>query len=729
MQDADVVQLGKTHFVLVLKVEDEDHATTDFDENILVLYTKTEDECGSWVATLRHAVHRKLESHYEIGPVIGEGGFARVRLGRCVLTGEPRAIKTMNKNEEHARLFGREVAIIKRVNHPNIVKTYNVYETNRQIHIVMEYMKGGMLYDAIEDGVRFKEQDTAQFMREIIDGIMYLHQQGIVHRDIKPENVLCTSKTPPFHVKISDFGLSSISSAAEMRSNQMLMSTIIGTPEFIAPEIANRQEYTEKVDMWALGMMCYNVICGQLPFDENRDMLSQLRKGISLTFPEKEWDGYSIECRSFVKSLLCTKPEKRLTPLACLMHPWLEQQHPMMSNKIGAHSRMSLFILGQESSVSPLHRLSRRPLSESRVHDQMKKRWFVAYIAVSAANRFEWLINPNKYIRTENASSNTVCKKANSITDYSVSDMPSEASQTSNVFDVEPAFEQSDTEEEGSSSKASISWNTLKAVAEASVLALKRNSGARALIAKRGSEVSVPSSKMSSTASAHSTGTGARAVPVKMESGVSMQGRKVSSLASAQASVVSAQSVKKLTKSNDREEGIGRNEGVMQFAPRKQKGRFVGVEEEAKGCNVVEDSDVDVMKRKGNLRQKLKSALGTDGGRGLSPVRKLSRRFKVELKKRGSQMSGQGSVDLESGLEGLGLLDLDDCEIGLSEDEGPGSSGSGPASLFGKKHRFLLRKRANEEGIMSPMTPLKERGNLSPLAMHSVCTDYGQGSK
>lgn len=729
MQDADVVQLGKTHFVLALKVEDQNNDSTDFDENTLVLYTKTEDECASWVTALRHAANRKLESHYEIGPVIGEGGFARVRLGRCMLTGELRAIKTMNKNEEHARLFGREVAIIKRVNHPNIVKTYDVYETNKQIHIVMEYMKGGMLYDAIEDGIRFKEQDTAQFMREIIDGIMYLHQQGIVHRDIKPENVLCTSKAPPFHVKISDFGLSSISSTAEMRSNQMLMSTIIGTPEFIAPEIANRQEYTEKVDMWALGMLCYNVICGQLPFDENRDMLSQLRKGISLIFPEKEWEEYSMECRSFVKSLLCTNPEKRLTPLACLVHPWLEQQHPMMSNKIGAHSRISQFILEQESFVLSLRPLSGKPLLESSAHGAVKRRWLVAYVAVSATNRLEWLINPNKYIKAKSALPNSGYRKHSSITDDSVSELPGEVSQISTLFDVEPALEQSDTEEEGGSSKASTSWNTLKAAAEASVLALKRNSGARALTAKRGSEASMPSSKMSSTASAHSMSTGAKAVPVKTDSGASTQGGKMSPVTSAQASVANGQAVKKLTKSNDREEGGMRNENVMQFAPRQQRGRYIGGEDDVKGCKMGEDSDLEVAKHKGSLRQKLRCALGTDGGRGLSPVRKLSRRLKEELKKRGSQMSGQGSVDLETRGERLGLLELEDCEIGVSEDEGPGSFGSGPASLFGKKHRFLLSKRAEEEGMMSPMTPLKERGNLSPLAMHSVCINRGQESK
>lgn len=134
----------------------------------------------------------------------------------------------MQKSNAYAKLFGTEIAIIKRVSHPNIVKTLDVYETRSEFHIVMEYMEGGMLYEAIEDGVRFNEDDVAQFMSELLDGVLYLHKIGIVHRDMKPENVLCTSREVPLHVKIADFGLSSITNLAELKANQMLMSTMIG---------------------------------------------------------------------------------------------------------------------------------------------------------------------------------------------------------------------------------------------------------------------------------------------------------------------------------------------------------------------------------------------------------------------------------------------------------------------------------------------------------------------
>lgn len=323
----------------------EKKASRDFNNNLIVLYARSEQDCDVWVSTLRNASQRKLEDFYEVLEIIGEGGFAKVRLGRCLTTNAKCAIKTMNKAEAHAKVLGTEIAIIKQVDHPNIVKTFDVFETSEQIHIVMEYMEGGMLYDSIEDGVKFEEADIVQFMRELLDGLLYLHSMGIVHRDIKPENVLCTSRNTPLHVKIADFGLSSISTVADMKANRMLMSTMIGTPEFVAPEIARQEKYTEKVDMWAMGMLCYNVIARRLPLDDSRDMIQQIQEGISLTFPEPEWELYSSNAKSFVRSLLCPEAEKRLSPLGCLVHRWIEQVKPEQSTKFAAHGRISNLLL------------------------------------------------------------------------------------------------------------------------------------------------------------------------------------------------------------------------------------------------------------------------------------------------------------------------------------------------------------------------------------------------
>jgi hypothetical protein len=239
---ATVTQVGKQIFNLTLQ-----DRSAGAEESKLILNARTEEECKKWVECLHSAATRSLDGYYHVGEVIGEGGFATVRIGQCRRTNRTVAIKTMKKQEEFMQLFGQEIAILKRVDHINIVRTYDLFETDKKIHIVMEYMKGGMLFNAIEDGIIFSEPDVAQLMREILHGVMYLHDHGIVHRDIKPENVLCTDKKPPFLVKLADFGLSKFAQN-NASSADLLMKTMIGTPEFIAPEIARAQEYTSKVD-------------------------------------------------------------------------------------------------------------------------------------------------------------------------------------------------------------------------------------------------------------------------------------------------------------------------------------------------------------------------------------------------------------------------------------------------------------------------------------------------
>lgn len=374
IQDAQVARLGRTHLgIKLFKLER--RAARDFSNDVLVLYARTEHECCTWVSALTNASQRKLEDQYEVLHLIGEGGFAKVRLGRCLVSNEKRAIKTMSKAEAHAKVLGTEVAVIKRVNHPNIVKTYDVFETSEEIHIVMEYMEGGMLYDSIEDGVVFSEADVVQFMRELLDGVLYLHDIGIVHRDIKPENVLCTSHETPLHVKIADFGLSSISTVSDMKANRMLMSTMIGTPEFVAPEIARQETYTEKVDMWALGMLCYNVIARRLPLDESRDMITQIQEGINLSFPEPEWKKFSPAAQSFIRALLCEEADKRLTPLGCLVHPWVENHKPEQSTKFAAHGRMSVALIAPSA---------RYEVMEYKPGFNVKHAWRKCYIAIIA---------------------------------------------------------------------------------------------------------------------------------------------------------------------------------------------------------------------------------------------------------------------------------------------------------------------------------------------------------
>lgn len=383
-----VQQLGKLCFVIVLR-----DPATQGDESRLILYAKTDEVCKKWVQCLHSAATRTLERLYQIGEVIGEGGFASVRLGQCRKTEKIVAIKTICKEKEFMKLYGREIAVIKRVNHENIVRTYDLFETDKKIHIVMEYMKGGMLFEAIEDGKLFSELDVAQLMREVLHGVMYLHDNGIVHRDLKPENVLCTDTQPPWHLKLADFGLSKFTQNGGP-STDMLMRTMIGTPEFIAPEIAKKQDYTSKVDMWAVGMLMYNVVTGKLPFDEeDSDFIGILRRGLRLTFPEPQWAEYSPEALLFTRALLCPEPEKRLTALAALVHPWLDSEERFGSSRFSAHGRFSM---RPSTNLSLELDSLKRPRKSVFFGNNARKKpsWAVAFIAVRAMNRFLLLVRP-----------------------------------------------------------------------------------------------------------------------------------------------------------------------------------------------------------------------------------------------------------------------------------------------------------------------------------------------
>lgn len=284
------------------------------------LYVRTPAEQDKWVAALSGAINRKLSHFYKEMSPIGEGGFAVVRRGFDRRTNEPVAIKTITKKRAHLKLYGREIAILKCVQHPAVVRTLDIFETKDKVHVVMELCEGGMLYSAVQDGVEFEEAHVAMLMRQIFAGVAYLHASGICHRDLKPENVLCDSSVSPRVVKIADFGLSNV-----FGPQDSMMSTLIGTPEFIAPEIAMRQSYGPAVDVWATGMIMYNVVAGNLPFEEEGDaVIGRLRHELQINFPEPVWRRYSPAARSFVRATLQRDPAKRLTAQAALVHPWLD---------------------------------------------------------------------------------------------------------------------------------------------------------------------------------------------------------------------------------------------------------------------------------------------------------------------------------------------------------------------------------------------------------------------
>mmetsp|Transcript_34418 Transcript_34418/g.135381 ORF Transcript_34418/g.135381 Transcript_34418/m.135381 type:complete len:352 (-) Transcript_34418:2517-3572(-) len=168
---------------------------------------------------------------------------------------KPVAVKVIQNIGEARFLHRNEIEILARVEHENIVQTHDVFERKTETYIVMEYMRGGELYDVIAEADSFSEKISREVLRDILKGIQYLHSNGIVHRDLKPENLLCNSKIFPPLVKIADFGLSAYlgSDRGEM------LNTLVGSPGYVAPEILLKIPYSKPVDMWAVRAHIHSV--------------------------------------------------------------------------------------------------------------------------------------------------------------------------------------------------------------------------------------------------------------------------------------------------------------------------------------------------------------------------------------------------------------------------------------------------------------------------------------
>mmetsp|Transcript_18315 Transcript_18315/g.53410 ORF Transcript_18315/g.53410 Transcript_18315/m.53410 type:complete len:319 (+) Transcript_18315:62-1018(+) len=262
---------------------------------------------------------RELED-YEIGKELGSGHFSRVKLATRKADGLKCAIKIMKKPAPGKKVqFDTEVEIMRRIDHPTIVKLFEVFETDDKVYLVMELLTGGELFDRIVDVGHFTEKDAASMTKKLISAIKYMHELGVVHRDLKPENMLMSDETKDAIVKITDFGLSKITDG-----HSVLMKTPCGTPGYIAPEVLHMKGYGKEVDMWSVGVIVYILLCGFPPFyaDNDAQLFQQIKAG-KYEFLRPYWDPVSPMAKEFVSKLLVVDPKRRLTAEAALDHPWL----------------------------------------------------------------------------------------------------------------------------------------------------------------------------------------------------------------------------------------------------------------------------------------------------------------------------------------------------------------------------------------------------------------------
>ncbi|XP_034009104.1 MAP/microtubule affinity-regulating kinase 3a isoform X2 [Trematomus bernacchii] len=243
--------------------------------------------------------------NYRLLKTIGKGNFAKVKLARHILTGREVAIKIIDKtqlNPNSLQKLFREVRIMKILNHPNIVKLFEVIETERTLYLVMEYASGGEVFDYLVAHGRMKEKEARAKFRQIVSAVQYCHQKHIVHRDLKAENLLLDAD---MNIKIADFGFSN-----EFTMGNKL-DTFCGSPPYAAPELFQGKKYDgPEVDVWSLGVILYTLVSGSLPFDGQN--LKELRERV-LRGKYRIPFYMSTDCENLLKRFLVLNPTKRGT--------------------------------------------------------------------------------------------------------------------------------------------------------------------------------------------------------------------------------------------------------------------------------------------------------------------------------------------------------------------------------------------------------------------------------
>ncbi|XP_042625090.1 myosin light chain kinase 2, skeletal/cardiac muscle-like [Cyprinus carpio] len=251
--------------------------------------------------------------------VLGGGRFGQVH--KCIenssgLTLAAKIIKARSQKEKE--VVKNEIQVMNQLDHANLIQLYAAYESRNDVILVLEYVDGGELFDRIiDENYKLKELDTVMFIRQICEGLRYMHKMYILHLDLKPENILCVSRVTN-KVKIIDFGL-----ARKYQPREKLRVNF-GTPEFLSPEVVNYDFVSFNTDMWSLGVIAYMLLSGLSPFlgDDDNETLNNIL-ACQWNFEEDEFSEVSEEAKDFISKLLVLDKSWRIGATEALKHPWL----------------------------------------------------------------------------------------------------------------------------------------------------------------------------------------------------------------------------------------------------------------------------------------------------------------------------------------------------------------------------------------------------------------------
>ncbi|XP_009321744.1 PREDICTED: elongation factor 2, partial [Pygoscelis adeliae] len=276
-------------------------------------------------STRRHVRCRRSSPH--LLPAPRSGQFAIVRKCRERKTGLEYAAKFIKKRRLSSSRRGvsreeieREVDILREIQHPNIITLHDIFENKTDVVLILELVSGGELFDFLAEKESLTEEEATQFLKQILDGVHYLHSKRIAHFDLKPENIMLLDKNVPNpRIKLIDFGIAHKIEAGNEFKN------IFGTPEFVAPEIVNYEPLGLEADMWSIGVITYILLSGASPFlgETKQETLTNI-SAVNYDFDEEYFSNTSELAKDFIRRLLVKDPKKRMTIAQSLEHPWIK---------------------------------------------------------------------------------------------------------------------------------------------------------------------------------------------------------------------------------------------------------------------------------------------------------------------------------------------------------------------------------------------------------------------
>ncbi|PFH34944.1 calcium dependent protein kinase CDPK7 [Besnoitia besnoiti] len=288
-----------------------------------LLFANSAKEQKEWVDALRVATKQQaLEQLYQVGEQLGHGKFSIVYKGIHRETNELYAIKVIDKgkiNGHERELLRSEMAILRLLNHPNVIYMKELLDTKETLYIVMELVRGGELFDLIQQNHRLPELHVNRIISQLLSTVYYLHKCGIVHRDLKPENILLTDRTPNATIKLTDFGLSTLCAPNEV------LHQPCGTLAYVAPEVLTMEGYNHQVDVWSIGVIMYLLLRGRLPFPISKTIgHPSFFENTPVSFDGPVWREISSSAKDLVLRMLQPDPRRRITVAEALQHIWVK---------------------------------------------------------------------------------------------------------------------------------------------------------------------------------------------------------------------------------------------------------------------------------------------------------------------------------------------------------------------------------------------------------------------